>query len=178
MSSGSPQQTPGLGGGPHSLAGEATGPAGVLPKIHPDQVLPSRPRKTGNALWGQAPEQRLIVPGKRRGHVAGVRGRLRGQREVAGGTVGRAPCRKLQGGNDSLSLHKVVIGKRVIGFSAERGRVLSRVSPPSRLQGARWPLQSSGRGLGQEALTAQLVPATSALGLPFLICPRSVTSVI
>lgn len=70
-----------------------------------------------------------------------------------------------------MSLHKVVIGKRVIGFSPERGRVLSRVSPPSRLQGAQWPLRNSGHGLSQEELTAQLVLATSALGLPFLICP-------
>lgn len=38
------------------------------------------------------------------------------------GTAERPPCRKLQGANDSLSLHQVVIGQRVIGFSLERGR--------------------------------------------------------
>lgn len=53
------------------------------------------------------------------------------------GTVVRPPCRKLQGGNDSLSLHKVVIGKGVIGFSLERGRPLSWVN----LKG-----DSTGRG--------------------------------
>jgi hypothetical protein len=39
--------------------------------------------------------------------------------------IERLPCRKLQGGNNSLSLHKVVIRKPVIGFSIERDSVLS-----------------------------------------------------
>lgn len=85
---------------------------------------------------------------------------------MAGGTVKRAPCRKLQGGNDSLSLHKVAIGKRVIGFSPERGRVLSGVSPQSRLQGAQRRLQSPGCELTQEAFILQLVPATVSSCVP------------
>lgn len=70
---------------PHSLAGEAPGPGGVLPKTYPDQVLPPTPVRAGTALWSQTPEQQLTVPVKRQCHVAGARGRLRGQREVAGG---------------------------------------------------------------------------------------------
>lgn len=72
------------------------------------------------------------------------------------GTGERPPCRKLQGGNDSLSLHKVAIGKRVTGCSPERGRVLSGVSPRGRLRGAQRPLRSAGREPSQKALKLQL----------------------
>lgn len=58
-----------------------------------------------------------------------------------------------------MSLHKVAIGKRVTGFSPERGRVLSGVSP----QRHGSVFQSTGRELSQKALKLQLVQAASAL---------------
>lgn len=70
---------------PRSLAGEAPGPGGFLPKILPDKVLPAGALRAGAALRKRAPEQELVVALKRPCRVARVRGRLRGQREVAGG---------------------------------------------------------------------------------------------
>lgn len=65
------------------------------------------------------------------------------------GILERPPCRKLQGRNDSLSLHQVVIGKRVIGFSLERGGTCPRsVFRANSMGHSSTPPPSSGRELG------------------------------
>lgn len=171
MSSGSPQQTPGLSGGPHSPAG----PSENSPRPGASfQTTEDRPCSLGTSPRTAA-------------HCA------REETGPCGRGAGPPPRSEGRGrGNGRESSMQKITGRKRFFVPSQSGRweardwlltgawpgpVQGQSSEPSRLQGARWPLQSSGRGLSQEALTAQLVPATSALGLPFLICPRSVTPV-
>ena len=81
------------------------GPSGHLPRPGPS----SPPPRTAPVFGDKPSEQQILVrlsggaawPGCR------VTSEVRG--EWPGGTVGRPPSRKLQGGDDSWSLHKVLI---------------------------------------------------------------------